>query len=227
MQTKRFTLKWQFITALTILAGLVYSSWPLGYILNPIANRGLASNLEGLHQPYNWVFDALDIVSGVLVVGVSLWLLRITTYKRSAWLWAAIAGYGTFGLLTAVDALIPIDCAQGLQQCGSLIDHPLIIAHGVVSMGSIAGLTVSIVSMWRLLAFHNSRSSLVAWLLNGTMLVWFSFGVGTLLLILSSQSSALSQHVFIVICSLWIAGLPYMIWRSVRLRSVEASNTRS
>ena len=48
-----------------------YASWPLGYWLNPVANRGLASNLEAAHQPYNWVFIAFDIVSGLLICVVS------------------------------------------------------------------------------------------------------------------------------------------------------------
>lgn len=49
-----------------VVAGLLYSSWPLGYWLNPQADHGLASNLEALHQPYNWLFILIDISSGVL-----------------------------------------------------------------------------------------------------------------------------------------------------------------
>lgn len=214
---QRFTIDrpWLNIMPLTVLAGLLYNSWPLGYWLNPIANRGLASNLEAAHQPYNWVFMTLDIISGLLICIASWLLLRILRKAQSVLLITAAAGFGLFGLLTAIDALLPIDCVSVQGSCGPVLQDPWFLLHGIFSVGSIAGLTISIVSVWLLLAHNDQIARRVRWLLHGTMLTWFGFGIITFTLILMARSSALSQHVFIVVCSAWTALLPYLGWRAI------------
>lgn len=212
-------LDWKLLTAATG-AAVLYCSWPLGYVLNPIANRGLASNLEALGQPYNWLFAALDILSGLVVVTIAV-LLRGLTGRPRHWLldWSII-GYGLFGFLTALDALLPVDCLDTVQRCNVLSGHPLIIIHGAASIGSIGGLTMSIVGLWYLLAVKRRVAWPLRWLLHIIGLSWFGFGVATAVFLLADRSSALSQHLFIIVCSLWIALLPFLVYwavdRSVR-----------
>ncbi len=205
---------WLSIMPLTVLAGLLYNSWPLGYWLNPIANRGLASNLEAAHQPYNWVFMSLDIISGLLICVASWLLLKILRQAQSLLLMTAAAGFGLFGLLTAIDAVLPIDCVSVGGSCGPVLRDPWFILHGIFSLGSIAGLTISIMSVWLLFIRGDQVARRLRWLLHGTMFVWFSFGILTFVLILLARSSSLSQHVFIIVCSSWTALLPYLGWRA-------------
>ncbi|MEO8104728.1 MAG: DUF998 domain-containing protein [Candidatus Saccharibacteria bacterium] len=195
-------------------AAILYSSWPLGNVLDPIANRGLASNLGALGRPYNWLFMLLDIVSGAVVLAVALRLFERKQLRRQWLINWSIIGYGLFGVLTALDAVLPLDCVEVVQQCGALTHHPLIILHGLASLGSIASLTISIVGFWYLLGFNRRISRLLRGFLLGVVLTWFGFGVTTGVLLLENRTSALAQHLFIVICSLWIAALPYVVFRA-------------
>ena len=68
---------------LSIVAGILYSSWPLGHWLNlNVSKNSLASGLEAVGQPYNWVFISGDITSSLLIIIISLWLWRIFSIKQ-------------------------------------------------------------------------------------------------------------------------------------------------
>jgi len=214
MSPPRKILDWKLAAAASV-AGLLYSSWPLGYIFNPVANRGLASNLEALAQPYNWLFILLDILSGLIVVGVAVTLYERSRGSRQWLLKWSIVGYGLFGVLTALDALLPIDCLNTVQRCGAFTGHPLIILHGLASLGSIGFLTVSLVGLWFLLIYRQAVNGLLRWLLHTLLLIWFGFGIATGIFLLNNRSSALSQHLFITVCSIWLAIFPYLVYRTV------------
>jgi len=210
-------------TVLMVFAGIFYSSWPLGYWLNPQADRGLASDLEALHQPYNWVFISMDIVCGILVGIVSGRLFMITrrgtNRKNLPGLRIAVLGAGGFGLFTAVDALLPLNCIQGSPQCVVSLNNSYFVIHGIFSIGSIAGLTISIVAIWLLLLLRERAViSLVHFTPAIFLLVWLSFGTLTLYLILHNRSSALAQHFFIGFCCLWLIALPYFVRLVIRLQ---------
>ena len=196
------------------LAGLLYSSWPLGYWLNPVADKRLASDLEALHQPFNWVFIAMDIVSGIFI-GIACWQLaqlaeQIFDYWIRLGLLIAIYGTATFGFLTFVDAMLPLDCLEGSRHCISPLHNPYFVIHGIFSIGSVGGLTVSIVMIWLLLILLKYDNRTWVHLVPATFLVvWVAFGLLTIFLFLHNQSSAFAQHLFIGFCSLWLIALPY------------------
>ena len=204
---------WQIpkFLALASLSGLLYASWPLGYLLNPITNRGLVSNLEGLGQPYNWLFITLDIISGVAVCVVARWLWQSTAGKRTMVATTAVGSYALFGLLTAIDALIPVDCAADQGQCGNVINHPLVIWHGLISLASIGFLTLSLVIIWWQFSRRPASPTVVRYGLHSAVAIWFFFGIVTAILVGLNRSSALSQHSFIIACSLWTGIFPYFI----------------
>jgi len=205
-----------------LIAGVFYSSWPLGYWLNPGADRGLASNLEAARQPYNWVFIGMDMLCGALIIGGTWWLLHfIRRHKKHADRYlveSAAIGLGIFGILTAIDALLPLNCVQSEQQCLPPLQNPNFIIHGLASIGSIAGLTLSIVVIWWLAARDPRVISVTRWLLHLFLFVWFCFGIGTAFLVFRDRSSTFWQHIFILICSFWIIALPYYIWEVLRIR---------
>lgn len=208
--------QWLPVSLWAVLAGILYCSWPLGNYLNPVANRGLASNLEATGQPYNWLFIGLDVLTGILIIIVTIWLLRWVHRLKLPWLRFAIWGYGVFGVLTAVDALLPLDCVSTEQKCGPVLHDPMYIIHGVASIGSIAGLTLSIIAIWWLLARSRHVGIALRGFLHITLLAWFGFGVATAIFIMLDRDSALSQHLFIIVCSLWTAALPYLVWRVLK-----------
>lgn len=209
------TIDWKKLTAVAALAGVLYSSWPLGYVLNPAANNGLASNLEAAGQPYSWLFVAIDIVCGLLTIGLAFNLARWTiAVKGTRILRIGIIGLALFGLLTIIDALVPIKCVPSiLHQCAPIFsDNDLYtIVHDVISIGSIFGLTLSLTSLWWLLIRRASTPNRLRWMLHGAMLLWFSFGLGTGLLLVLNLPSADSQHVFIILSSLLTAGAPFLV----------------
>ena len=199
---------------LMFLAGLLYSSWPLGHWLNPLADKRLASDLEAFHEPYNWVFIVMDIVSGFLI-GIACWQLsqlaeQIIDSRSRLGLLIAIYGTATFGFLTLVDAMLPLDCLEGSRHCIPPLHNPYFVVHGIFSVGSVGGLTVSIVMIWLLLILLKYGDKTWIHLIPATFLiVWVAFGLLTLFLFLHNQSSALAQHLFIGFCSLWLIALPY------------------
>ena len=196
-----------------ILGGLFYSSWVLGFWLNPLVAHRLASDLGASNQPFNWVFNSMDIASGLFIVTGSGKLIQIIQegFRSTSPRLVSIAIYSAaiFGLLTALDAILPLNCLEGESQCLPPLRNPYFIIHGIISIGSIAALTTSIIAIWLVIYLINRSNQSVEHLLPAIFLViWVGFGLFTLHLILQNQSSGLAQHFFISFCSIWIIALP-------------------
>ena len=217
---KSYTLN---VNALMVVAALLYSTWPLGYWFNPSANQGLASNLEALSQPYNWLFIILDVVSG-LIICYACWKLfnfinSNSVNKTRLGLRITVIGTGIFGLFTSIDALLPLNCIQGTPGCLDPLYNPYFITHGIFSIGSIAGLSVSIFCVWLLLFARDKTIMRQAHLTPAMfMVIWLGFGAFTAILVFHNQSSGNAQHVFITFCSLWLVTLPYFVGQIIRLK---------
>ena len=227
--TRNYAIKqtnqlWWWSIIFAVVAAILYYSWPLGYWLNPhIFQHGLASDLGAKGQPYSWLFAALDVMSGALILLVALWLAHAWRRFTNVSIRLIIWGYGLFGVLTAVDALLPMNCLADEHRCSALINNPAIILHGIASIGSIGALTVSIVGIWQLLIVTNNGPLRLRWLLHAVMFTWFGFGLLTLGLILNSRSSGVAQHVFITVCSLITILVPYVL-SHLHAQEVEFSN---
>ncbi len=132
-----------------VLAGLVYSSWPLGFVLNPlVARHDFASALEATHQPYNWVFITMDVLSGVLLCG-----LGVLQWRKSAnhmLLRLSVLAYVLFGLFVILAAVAPDGCPTGAA-CAAALHNPVIFIHGVSSIISVVFLVGSLLLPLRVL----------------------------------------------------------------------------
>lgn len=209
---KNINLLWWRIIGIAALAGLLYYSWPLGYWLNPLVGKqGLASDLGAKGQPYSWLFTLLDVISGALILLVTLWLAKAWQQFMNLSVKLILWGYGLFGVLTAASAVLPINCLPDEGRCSNWLTNPMLILHGLTSIGSIAGLTISIIGIWQLLVITKRGATHWRWVLHGIMLIWFSFGLLTLMLILTARSSNTAQHVFITVCSVWTVLMPYIL----------------
>src|SRR5690242_19130259 len=112
---------WLKLDILAVLSGLLYASWPLGYWLNPIvAKIGLASGLEALHQPYNWLFIVLDIVCGLLIL-LACWSLRrrLDPAGRRRLFDLFLLSIAIFAVGTIADTALPMHCEPSLRHCPS------------------------------------------------------------------------------------------------------------
>ncbi|MFI5270581.1 MAG: DUF998 domain-containing protein [Candidatus Saccharimonadales bacterium] len=194
---------WNITYALSILAAIFYASWPLGYILNPSASKhGLASALEALHQPYNWLFILLDVLCSafVLVVALSIWGRYKNNIETS--LKYVLVLMGVFAVGTLVDTLLPERCLPGSSSCPSWkVDHILLL-HGIFSILAAIGLFISLLIIWK-----KRRTNILSALLIG----YIVFGLISFYEALYPSAGNYSQHYYITLCGLWIALLPFSI----------------
>lgn len=185
---------------LALLAALTYSSWPLGYVLNPaVGAHDLASQLEALHQPFNWVFIGTDVLTGLLLVavGVLQWRKSKTPSMRQA-----IGGYVTFGLLVLLAAVLPLNCQPENNSCGPLIHRPIVIVHGLASIFSVlfllAGfMIVGVIALLR-------RTPMLRPLFIAVGACWAVFGIGSVWAMVYPFGGNALQYFFITVCSVSI-----------------------
>lgn len=194
------------ITILSILAGLLYNTWPLGYWLNPaVEQNSLASGLEAVHQPYNWVFVTTDISTSVLIAIMCFWLWQ--TYRQSLLrrpVRLALAAAGLFALGTTVDALLPERCVPNLMHCPSFTQDHTLLLHGIFSIAASIFLFVALGIVW----IYNRKNMLLNFLLIG----YAAFGVISLIqAILPGDNGNWSQDYYITLCSLVLICFPYAV----------------
>jgi len=191
------------ISSLAVLAGIIYNSWLLGYWLNPVvARHGLASELEGLHQPYNWLFIAGDVVCSLLI-GLAAGLLW--SHVKDRLLRIALLSVGGFSLFTIADALMPIRCDPTVQICPSFRHDRLLFIHGVCSILASFLLFVSVVLVW----WQHRRSRLIQAIIIGYVL----FSLFSFVAVFTPGQSNWSQHYYLALCGVWLTLLPYAINR--------------
>lgn len=216
-KSKKSPNNWQTAAAVAFVAAFLYSSWPLGYYLNPsVSAHGLASELAARGQPYNWLFMALDVISGLLVVVVA-WLIWRSHKKLPVWwLKPVLAGFALFGVFTAFDALLPMHCTPSLRQCPSLGHDHLLILHGVASISAAVFLFLTAFAMWQISQLTKGRN-----LMGLVMIAWILFGFMSLVFFFVPGPGYLAQHYFITLCSVWMVLLPYVISRCLATAPIE------
>ena len=164
-----------------IVAALVYSSWPLGFILNPaVSHHAFASQLEASSQPYNWLFILLDVLCGLALIvgGILQWHKESRlTIKLS------VLGYMLFAVMVVVAAVAPYNCnSLSVGTCqASIVHSPLFIIHGLASILSVLFLLGSTVLLIRLL-FEKQTYHWLNMVGVLTVACWGSLGVSALFL---------------------------------------------
>jgi hypothetical protein len=196
----------KIIVIIGILAGLVYSSWPLGFLVNPVAShQALASQLEASHQPYNWLFIGLDILSGGLLLAVGYWQWFKRAKNRKLFQ-VSIIGYVVFAVLVIAAAIAPYDCNTVSQSCILDAHSPSIIIHGFASIVSVVALGISLafVSVRLYVRHAMKRLGLMGLIILG----WAYLGIDAVVQLHDNSTSiVLIEDLFITICSLSIAAI--------------------
>jgi len=183
-----------------IVAAFLYSSWPLGYLLNPaVAHHAFASQLEASGQPYNWLFISLDVVSGfaLLMVGITQWIRTKHLAIR-----LSILSYSLFAILIMVAALVPFNCDSMPTKCTDVIHSPLFVIHGLTSIVSIVALFSCIFLI--ILSLFTRKRLRNMWLFAATILT--AWGVNGIVAIEDYHRvvEIIVQYIFITICSVSI-----------------------
>jgi hypothetical protein len=134
-------------SAALVAAGVCYSSWVLGPVLNPAIHPAetVASELAATDQPWSWVFRAGDALTGVLALSAAVALVRPACgWARVAWVAAAV-----FGLSTLLDAAAaPLSCAPSVDPgCASLTSDELVEPHSWTSSFAVAGALAALVAV--------------------------------------------------------------------------------
>lgn len=189
------------VVLLGVIAGILYSSWPLGYILNPIvAHTAFASQLEASHEPYDWLFISFDVLSGVilLVGGLIQW-----TKAKGLMIKLSIVGYVIFAVLVIVAALLPNECSSPTITCYRASHSSLSIIHGLASIVSVVALLASIVLILKAL-FRHSVSFWLKVILLSTIAGWSIVGLIALAAYHTADENIV-QYAFITICSISLA----------------------
>lgn len=194
------------LEVLSIAAGTLYSSWPLGHWLNlNVSKNSLASGLEAVGQPYNWVFIGGDITSSVLVIIISLWLWsRLLGTLNFKSIKATLSCAIIFSISTIIDAMLPLRCVQGIETCPTFRTDNLLLAHGIFSILGSVFLFISLCIIW----FNLKRNMM----LNAFLVGYIAFGIISLIqAIQPGKNGNWSQDYYITLCSLFIAVIPYFI----------------
>jgi hypothetical protein len=197
---------WFNTAVLAMLSGILYCSWPLGYILNPaVAKGGLASGFEGLHQPYNWLFISGDVSSSILIIIVCwlLWRRLAGVVKQKRLLAAVLLGVIVFAAGTIISAVLPERCQPSLQTCPNFLHDRVLFIHGIASIAASFLLFVSLVLVW----WQRRSDLLMSLLIIGYLL----FGFLSCLSLFYDGIGNSSQQYYITLCSLWLALLPYAV----------------
>lgn len=176
-------------------AGVLYNSWPLGYVLDsPTASHELASSLERAGHPYYWVFLLGDLLTALFVVAAGLIIrLRLWDRLKSVEWGTAYVGVIVFGLFTAVSALAPARCMVGpALKCGTQglglgLDA---FASVIAAFGLLAGLTA--LAAWRMR--HMVRGAL-AWTTLAALAGLLAGDIVFIVLTLSGGNPDMAQYV--------------------------------
>lgn len=193
------------------IGALAYNSWPLAFLVNPtLAGSALASSFEARNEPFSWLFILLDCIAGVCTAAVCIRELR----PRQGSLWPrrglvlALVGYGVFGMATAVDAVVPLNCgATSAQACASRIWPPtpddFFTGTAVLAL-FVATATVIVLMSTRPAALP--RSAAVA--LSITLTVWTALGLTVLIWSTSGTLAAADQYVYLTLTSVLAFAVP-------------------
>ena len=169
----------------------------------PLAGSALASSFEGRSEPFAWLFILLDCVAGLCTAVVCVRELR--PHPGRARLGGAVVfallGYAAFGISTAVDAVVPLQCGtSSAQACASqiwpLTPDDLLTGAAILAL-FIAAVSILVRMARTPVAFPPYVPAAILLALTG----WSALGLVVLLWSSSATMAAVSQYAFLTLTS--------------------------
>lgn len=134
---------------LAAIAGIVYSSWVLQFLINPRldAVNGYVSELSATDQPYHGFFSGCDFLAGALSITVGVVVLR--RLRPRGWALVGWLALVLFGIFSIGDSLFAMDCAPNSDPTCALRERAETVsfAHEFHSVTSTLVVTSGIVSL--------------------------------------------------------------------------------
>lgn len=206
MLTKNEKRGFVIAAMLAVTAAVLYCSWPLGFILNPTAEKtGLASELGAYHQPYNWLFIGADIASGAMLMMACVLLAR--EFKAEGWRKAGLVLLAVYGLCAALDASLPLDCLPTEQVCGPIFHNPLLVLHGVIDIIGSAALVGTLMAEWIYAKLYHPNWLKWIYIMGSGGVI---FGLLSAVFLLTHGPGYWAQRYYITLSCIWVASLPFV-----------------
>jgi len=185
---------------LSVIAGVIYNSWPLGYWLDRSTFKyGLASDLEKVHHPYYWLFITLDCMTGLIILIMAYInhnkLGKVLHKKRLNYV---NLGLVIFAVFTIIAALLPSECSiTPILRCRSIAGNGLGI-DALTSTIAALGLFVSLVAV-RYLSLHHNLKPWIHNLTQTIFVLWIISGLSFIYIAFTSISTHLIQQILLIL----------------------------
>lgn len=131
---------------LAIIAGVFYSSFPIAIFFNPdYAFTGFVSSLGQPDQPYDWLFNLLDILSGLLSSGILIYFaVKRASLNRHLRISLYFAIIGSLGAILAAIFSLPQNFNEQDINYHLVLNNSAILTHVFVSSLNSVGFFVAI-----------------------------------------------------------------------------------
>lgn len=137
----------KIVMSFAVLASVFYASWPLAIFVNPKhAFTGMVSVLGMATQPWSIVFNLLDVLSALIIVGLAYYLIHLGLkgwWRRAMWCMVLSSA----GKILA--ACTPLD--QGFSFPTTMVDlmdiELTLVVHTIASFLDVVGF-ISALVMW-------------------------------------------------------------------------------
>lgn len=192
---------------------VLYNDWLLEPMFNAriSARYSLISELSARTQPFHWVFQVTDILTGVVTMLLLPWLWRFLRTQRLPYAVVLFAAIISIGADNIVDALLPISCAPTVDtQCNLLATHSLLTEAHLIESTAIGIVTFVAPLLWWWSCKHTkqrliARASL--WFVG--LQVFVGSGI-VLSRLLDYNVTGAFQRVYELGIGLWIVGILYV-----------------
>jgi hypothetical membrane protein len=141
-----------FAVVMAVVAGISYSSFLLESLLSPDLDviDGYASELSAVDQPFHWVYNAGDYITGWLTIIVSV--TALVTLRRRPWSSVGWTFLLLFGISVLGDATFSLDCAPSLDTTCALRERAdqVSFSHQFHAVTSGSVITCAIIALFAL-----------------------------------------------------------------------------
>lgn len=192
---------------------VLYNDWLLEPMFNAriSARYSLISELSARTQPYHWVFQVTDILTGVITLLLLPWLWRFLRTRHLPYAFVLFAAIISIGADNIVDALLPISCAPTVDtQCNLLATHSLLTEAHLIESTAIGIVTFVAPLLWWWSCKH-SKQRLIAHASLWFVCLQVFVGSGIVLSrALDYNVTGVFQRVYELGIGLWVVGILYV-----------------
>ena len=178
-----YVKKWHII-GLAIMAGLSYTSFPLGYFLD-LNNSVVVSKLGADGAPFAEIFNLLDVISGLLLIAVYLLGRKLVKTTDSYLAIKLLAASGFGGLMAALVTL---------PSHNDPLDKPFTIVHILLSALNVGGI---IIASFIMIKHLDSKRRLLL-----ILMTFYIVSLGIALVYSDNIIGAIAQRIQIVMTAL-------------------------